>query len=63
MQQKITGLELTRKEKDNVLQQEQKEKLVLVSEKKEKDIFVSKLKSREKELNKELVAKTPDQKG
>ena len=58
MQQKITGLELTRKEKDNVLQQEQKEKLVLVSEKKEKDIFVSKLKSREKELNKELVAKT-----
>lgn len=58
MQQKITGLELSRKEKDNVLQQEQKEKLVLVSEKKEKDQFVSKLKSREKELNKELVAKT-----
>src|SRR6476646_8888812 len=48
MQQKISGLELTRKEKDNVLQQEQKEKLVLVSEKKEKDLFVSKLKSREK---------------
>ena len=58
MQQKITTLELTRKEKDNVLQQEQKEKLVLVSEKKEKDLFVSKLKSREKQLNKELVAKT-----
>src|SRR6476620_2361366 len=58
MQQKISGLELSRREKDNVLQQEQKEKLVLVSEKKEKDMFVSKLKSREKELNKELVAKT-----
>lgn len=58
MQQKISGLELSRREKDNVLQQEQKEKLVLVSEKKEKDLFVSKLKSREKELNKELIAKT-----
>ena len=58
MQQKITGLEVARKEKDNVLKQEQEEKLVLVSEKKEKDNFVSKLKSREKELNKELVAKT-----
>jgi len=58
MQQKIDGLELSRKEKDNVLQQEQKEKQVLVIEKKEKDLFVSKLKSREKELNKELIAKT-----
>jgi septal ring factor EnvC (AmiA/AmiB activator) len=58
MQQKINGLEVARKEKDNVLKQEQEEKLVLVSEKKEKDNFVSKLKSREKELNKELVAKT-----
>lgn len=58
MQQKISGLEVARKEKDNVLQQEQKEKLVLVSEKKEKDVFVSKLKSREKELSRELIAKT-----
>ncbi|HSB92022.1 MAG TPA: peptidoglycan DD-metalloendopeptidase family protein [Flavitalea sp.] len=58
MQQKISGLEVARKEKDNVLKQEQEEKLVLVSEKKEKDMFVSKLKSREKELTKELVAKT-----
>ena len=57
LQKKISGLELTRKEKDEVLLKQQKEKLVLSEEKKEKDEFVSKLKAREKELNKELTAK------
>ncbi|MHA4844083.1 murein hydrolase activator EnvC family protein [Flavitalea antarctica] len=55
--QKINGLETTRKQKDEVLQKQEKEKLVLVSEKKEKDEIVSKLKARENELNKELSAK------
>src|SRR5688572_19810971 len=55
--QKINGLESTRKQKDEVLQKQEKEKLVLVSEKKEKDDIVSKLKARENELNKELSSK------
>ncbi|HTE23688.1 murein hydrolase activator EnvC family protein [Flavitalea sp.] len=55
--QKINGLEMTRKQKDEVLQKQEKEKLVLVSEKKEKDEIVSKLKARENELNKELSTK------
>jgi murein hydrolase activator len=57
LKQKITGLEVTRREKDEVLQKQEKEKQVLVIEKREKDDFVSQLKSKEKELNKELVAK------
>ncbi|RYY24220.1 MAG: hypothetical protein EOO04_13375 [Chitinophagaceae bacterium] len=55
--QKINGLETTRKQKDEVLQKQEKEKLVLVSEKREKDEIVSKLKARENELNKELSSK------
>ncbi|RYF98804.1 MAG: hypothetical protein EOO02_18185, partial [Chitinophagaceae bacterium] len=55
--QKISGLESTRKQKDDVLERQEKEKLVLVSERKEKDEIVSKLKARESELNKELNAK------
>jgi murein hydrolase activator len=55
--QKINGLETTRKQKDEVLQRQEKEKLVLVSERKEKDEIVAKLKARENELNKELNAK------
>jgi len=55
--QKINGLESTRKQKDEVLQKQEKEKLVLVSERKEKDEIVSKLKARENELNKELNTK------
>lgn len=51
---KIAGLESTRKQKDDILQKQQKEKLVLVDEKKEKDEIVTKLKAREKELSKEL---------
>jgi len=57
LQYKIKNLELSRKEKDQVLQKQEKEKLVLVVEKKEKDVVLSKLKSREKELSKEFAAK------
>ncbi|MBC7828031.1 MAG: peptidoglycan DD-metalloendopeptidase family protein [Chitinophagaceae bacterium] len=57
LQNKISGLELTRREQSEVLTRQQKEKLVLVEEKKEKDVVVSKLKSREKELSKELSSK------
>jgi septal ring factor EnvC (AmiA/AmiB activator) len=55
--QKINGLETSRKQKDEVLQKQEKEKMVLVSERKEKDVIVSKLKARENELNRELTAK------
>lgn len=55
--QKISGLEVARKEKDEVLQKQEKEKVVLVEEKKEKDVVVSKLKARENELSRELNAK------
>jgi murein hydrolase activator len=57
LQQKITGLEVTRIQKDEILKKQEKEKQVLVEEKKEKDEIVSKLKAREKELSKELVTK------
>lgn len=57
LQKKISGLEVSRKEKDEVLTRQQKEKMVLMDEKKEKDQFVAKLKSKEKELSKELIAK------
>jgi hypothetical protein len=50
-------LELTRKEKDEILQKQEKEKHVLVDERREKDEVVSKLKAREKEINSELTAK------
>jgi len=57
LQKKITGLELSRKEKDQVLEKQEKEKMVLVEEKKEKDVIVSRLRSREAELSKELTSK------
>lgn len=57
LKNKIASLEATRKEKDEVLQKQEKEKMVLVDEKKEKDEVVSKLKARESEINKELSAK------
>jgi murein hydrolase activator len=57
LQQKIGGLEVTRKEKDAVLQKQQSQKMELVSEKKEKNEIVGKLKAREKEITKELIAK------
>ena len=57
LQKKIGGLEMSRKEKDEVLAKQEKDRQELVEEKKEKDQVVSKLKSREKELSKELSAK------
>ena len=54
---KISGLESTRKQKDEVLQKQEKEKIVLVDERKEKDEIVNKLKARERELSKELTTK------
>lgn len=57
LQNKIASLEMSRKEKDAVLQKQEKQKEELESEKKEKNQILSKLKAREKELSKELTAK------
>lgn len=57
LQKKIGSLEQSRKEKDEVLMKQEKEKMVLVVEKKEKDVVINKLRSREKELSKELSRK------
>jgi septal ring factor EnvC (AmiA/AmiB activator) len=54
---KITGLEVTRKEKDAVIQKQEKQKQELEEEKKEKNAAVKTLKSKEKEIAKELTAK------
>jgi septal ring factor EnvC (AmiA/AmiB activator) len=54
---KIAGLESSRKEKDVVLQKQEKQKGELEDEKKEKHDILSKLKAREKEISKELTAK------
>jgi septal ring factor EnvC (AmiA/AmiB activator) len=57
LQQKIAGLESSRKEKDVVLQKQEKQKGELEDEKKEKNDILSKLKAREKEISKELTTK------
>lgn len=57
LKQKIEGLQITKKEKDQVLEKQEQEKLVLVDEKKEKDEVVNQLKKREKEINKEITDK------
>jgi septal ring factor EnvC (AmiA/AmiB activator) len=57
LQQKIAGLETSRKEKDVVLQKQEKQKVELEGEKKEKNEILSKLKARENEISKELTAK------
>ena len=54
---KIAGLESSRKEKDVVLQKQEKQKVELEGEKKEKNDILSKLKVREKEISKELTSK------
>jgi septal ring factor EnvC (AmiA/AmiB activator) len=54
---KIAGLESSRKEKDVVLQKQEKQKGELEDEKKEKNDILSKLKAREKEISKELTSK------
>ena len=57
LKKKIGGLEQSRKEKDDVLAKQEKEKQELDAEKKEQAVVISKLKSREKELNRELTSK------
>ncbi|MBS1599334.1 MAG: peptidoglycan DD-metalloendopeptidase family protein [Bacteroidetes bacterium] len=57
LQGKIDGLTLKRKEKDEVLQKQTKERQELEIEKREKDVVVNKLQSQEKELKKEMSAK------
>lgn len=57
LQGKIDGLTIKRKEKDEVLQKQTKERQALEVEKKEKDVVVNKLQSQEKELKKEMAAK------
>jgi murein hydrolase activator len=57
LQKKISNLERSRQEKDEILAKQQRDKKELVEEKKEKDQVVSKLRSREKELSRELTAK------
>ena len=57
LQKKIRGLERSRKEKDEVLAKQEKQKMDLVDEKKEKDVVVKRLRSREKELSRELSNK------
>lgn len=57
LQQKIGSLERSRKEKDDVLAKQERDKVDLVEEKKEQDQVITKLKSREKELSRELTSK------
>jgi murein hydrolase activator len=57
LQKKISNLERSRVEKDEILAKQERDKKELVEEKKEKDQVVSKLRSREKELSRELSAK------
>ncbi len=57
LQKKIIGLEKSRKEKDEVLSKQEKEKLALDGERKEQSTVINKLKTREKELNRELTSK------
>lgn len=57
LQDKIAGLESSRKEKDAVLQKQEKQKIELEGEKKEKNEILGKLKEREKEISKELTSK------
>jgi len=55
---KITGLEIARREKDAVIEKQEKQKEELEAEKKEKNAIVKNLKSKEKEIAKELNAKS-----
>lgn len=54
---KITGLEIARREKDAVIEKQEKQKEELEEEKKEKNAIVKTLKTREKDILKELNAK------
>lgn len=55
--EKIQLLTLNKKEKGKILDEQKKQKEILEEEKQEKNQFVSKLKLREKEIEKEMIAK------
>lgn len=57
LKSKIETLTLNKQEKGKVLVEQNKQKAILEDEKKEKNQFVSKLKAREKEIEKEMIAK------
>jgi septal ring factor EnvC (AmiA/AmiB activator) len=57
LNQRMSGLKVHRDEKNLVLKTQNSQKEQLVTEKKEKDVVNAQLKSREKELNKDLLAK------
>ena len=57
LKSKIEMLTLNKNEKGKVLVEQNKQKAILEVEKKEKNQFVSKLKAREKEIEKEMIAK------
>ena len=57
LNQRLAGLKVHREEKNLVLKSQNSEKAQLVGEKREKDAVNAKLRSREKELNKDLMAK------
>ena len=55
--QRIERLTANKQEKGKVLEEQNKQKVILEGEQKEKNQFVSKLKAREKEIEKEVAAK------
>lgn len=57
LEKKIVLLKDNKNEKGRVLQEQNKQKVILEVEKKEKNQFVSKLKAREKEIEKEMAIK------
>ena len=57
LKSKIETLTLNKNEKGKILVEQNKQKVILEVEKKEKNQFVSKLKAREKEIEKEMIAK------
>jgi septal ring factor EnvC (AmiA/AmiB activator) len=57
LKSKIETLTLNKQEKTKVLVEQNKQKAILEDEKKEKNQFVSKLKAREKEIEREMIAK------
>ncbi len=57
MAQRIEMLTANDQEKGKVLEEQNKQKIILEGEQKEKNQFVSKLKAREKEIEKEVAAK------
>src|SRR5687768_14958893 len=57
LQQKIDGLQINRRQKDEVLEEQEKEMKAFAKDKQEKNKLVASLRTREKELAKELAAK------